>query len=109
MADQAFDLLDRHIGLKADADPETPIQMRAVAHAGILLAQDLRQVWVTFEDDGLRAPEGQNGEHLSDDLVDHDAGRGGQGRTHGPGHGLHTGFHSSDLIIDPQGTTPLAG
>ena len=49
-----------------------PVQVRAVADAGVLLAQRLRQLRVALQDHVLDPADGQDGEHLAHDLVDQD-------------------------------------
>ena len=74
---QPVDLVRRHVGVEADADPVAAVEVVAVADAGVLLAQDLGQVRVAFQADGLDLAVGENGEHLAHDLEDQGAGGGG--------------------------------
>jgi hypothetical protein len=54
-----------------------------MADTDVVLTQNVRQIRVAFQDHVLDASDRQNGEHLSHDLVDQDAGRGCSWGSHG--------------------------
>lgn len=48
---EALDLVHGYVGVEIHADPVAAVQVRAVADAGVLFAQGLREIGIALEDD----------------------------------------------------------